>query len=436
MSGAGLLRPGEFWGDGLPRTAGGVPYDPGTGGAVESSRAFLSRRSFNASELMRQEFPPVTELVRGMMSVGLVLLVAAPKIGKSWLCLSLAHEAATGGRAFGCIPMHSRPVLYLALEDGPRRLQNRLRRMGIQEPPERLEFVVDLAGQQVTDLVGGWLQGHEGQLPLVILDTLGKVKASASRVTGESDFERDYRIMGALKELTDRCDGSTLLVVHHTRKMGAGDFLDTISGTNGISGAADTIVKIDRRRNSPDGTLQVTSRDAAEGEYAAVFDKDTGLWSLQGGSLAEAADAAREARQTENLGDRMADVIHEVNRHPEGIRPYQVGESLDISAKQASVYLNRAAKADRIANPKRGMFTPAHPVESVASVEHGPDGIQHMQQIQHGIPDPDPREKGVDSVAVLNTGTTGGPAPAASADGLETVPRTAATPAIPDGEAA
>lgn len=401
MNSRQTLAPGKFWGDGLPRTAGGEPYDPFTGKPIPESEAFLVRRSFNASELMRQQFPPITELVRDMVSVGLVLLVAAPKIGKSWLCLSLAHEAATGGRAFGCIPMRQRPVLYLALEDGPKRLQNRLRKMDIREPPDCLEFVVGLGGRSVFDLIGGWLEQHAGQLPLVILDTLGKVKGSAPRVTGENDFERDYRIMGALKELTDQCDGSTLLVVHHTRKMGAGDFLDTISGTNGISGAADTIVKIERRRNSPDGTLQVTSRDAAEGEYAARFDKDTGLWQLEGGGLSEAADAAREARQTENLGDRMSDVIHEVNQHPEGVKPYQIGELIDMSAKQASVYLNRAAKAGRILNPKRGLFTPGNGVATVESVESGTGSIQHMQQIQHPNPHPAapiPRENSVATV--------------------------------------
>jgi hypothetical protein len=327
-------------------------------GETREARAFLKRRSFNARELMAQRFPPIQELVPGVIATGLVMLVAAPKIGKSWMCLDLDYQASIGGRAFGCIGISQRPTMYLALEDGPRRLQNRMNKLGITKPPATMQFITTLGEMNLLDTIRMFFTSNTGRDPLVILDTLGKVKGMAARVTGENDFERDYRLMGGFKEAVDEVDGSTLLIVHHTRKMGAGDFLDTISGTNGIAGAADTILKLDRQRNSNDGILHVTSRDAAEGEYAMQFDADSGLWTLTGGSLSEAADAAREARQTNNVGDQMADVIRLVNEHPEGIKPYQVGEQLDMGAQKAGKYLKRAADSERIRNPSRGLYTP------------------------------------------------------------------------------
>jgi RecA-family ATPase len=83
-----------------------------------------------------QEFPPLAYAVPEVIPEGSVLLVGPPKIGKSWLVLSIALAAAAGGRALG-IDIPKRPVLYLALEDGDRRLQDRCRRLlaGDSIPP-------------------------------------------------------------------------------------------------------------------------------------------------------------------------------------------------------------------------------------------------------------------------------------------------------------
>ena len=74
-----------------------------------------------------QVFPPLSYAVPGLIPEGSVLLVGAPKIGKSWLVLTVAL-AAGGGMALS-IAVPKRPVLYLALEDGNRRLQDRCRKL-------------------------------------------------------------------------------------------------------------------------------------------------------------------------------------------------------------------------------------------------------------------------------------------------------------------
>src|SRR5215217_3565759 len=48
-----------------------------------------------------QEFPPLTYAVPGLIPEGSVLLVGPPKIGKSWLVLTIALAAASGGKALG-----------------------------------------------------------------------------------------------------------------------------------------------------------------------------------------------------------------------------------------------------------------------------------------------------------------------------------------------
>ena len=55
-----------------------------------------------------------------------------------------------------------------------------------------------------------------------------------------------------------------LVIVHHARKESTDDFLTSVSGTYGITGSADTIVVIRRKRLEAFGTIHVTGRDVAD----------------------------------------------------------------------------------------------------------------------------------------------------------------------------
>lgn len=84
--------------------------------------------TFTAAEVMQKEFPPVEELVSGILSPGLYILAGALKAGKSWLGLQLAHHVSAG------LPLWDRntqqgDVLYLCLEDNEQRIQRRLHRL-------------------------------------------------------------------------------------------------------------------------------------------------------------------------------------------------------------------------------------------------------------------------------------------------------------------
>ena len=102
--------------------------------------------TFTAADLMREELPPVRWAVPGILPEGLSLLAGKPKLGKSWLALGLAVAKASGGLALGKIPVDRGGVLYLALEDNRRRLQNRLRKvLGGDAAPEGLHIATEWA---------------------------------------------------------------------------------------------------------------------------------------------------------------------------------------------------------------------------------------------------------------------------------------------------
>ena len=113
--------------------------------------------------------------------------------------------------------------------------------------------------------------------------------------------QRDYRIGSALKTISDEHQGVTLLTNHHDRKAQADDFVDSVSGSHGLAGAADALIVIARPRSERAGELKLTGRDIPEAEYAVIFDGVD--WAIDGADLGEAARKAAQIRLTANLGE-------------------------------------------------------------------------------------------------------------------------------------
>ena len=128
-----------------------------------------------------------------------------------------------------------------------------------------------------------WLDGHPDAV-MVAVDTLGKVRPAGDG--RRNAYEVDVAAMNELQNLfRDRPVG--LVIVHHARKESTDDFLASVSGTYGITGSADTIVVIRRKRNEAFGTIHVTGRDVADEEIPARFDELT--WTAAPGALSAAS---------------------------------------------------------------------------------------------------------------------------------------------------
>jgi AAA domain-containing protein/uncharacterized protein DUF4326/putative AbiEi antitoxin of type IV toxin-antitoxin system len=332
--------------------------------AVEETNLLAGLR--DGAWLDAQTFPPLRWAVPGIIPEGFTLKVGPPKVGKSLLMLSGALAVASGGRMMGIPVGDPRPVLLLALEDGDRRLQDRCRMLLHGEAiPHRLQYLTRVPHGRVVDVIADWLQVYGDRAPLVVIDTLGKVMPPA--VLGESSYGRDYRVGSTLKRAVDEYPGAALLVLHHDRKATSDDFVDAVSGTHGLAGAADTIVVLARERTEETGLLKVTGRDVIEGEYAVEF-KD-GIWSLVGGDLAAAAAGAVTVRATENLAEVSTSIVKLAAEHPGGIRASDVVAALGIADGNAKDYLARLARSGRLARLGRGLYgPPSTPVASVATV--------------------------------------------------------------------
>ncbi|BCI92740.1 hypothetical protein NIIDMKKI_79460 [Mycobacterium kansasii] len=337
---------------------------------VEPAATLLSKL-MTAAELDTMTFPDLVEHVPHLITEGFGVLAGSPKAGKSWFAAGIALACAHGGTALGGIPLKEpRHVLLLALEDGPRRLQTRMRRLNGELPlPARLDILTEIAPGTVIATITEWLHRHRDDhtKPMVILDTLGK--ARPQRRPGDDPYIADYQLGSRIKATVDAIPGSALVAVHHTRKLGAEDWLDTVSGTQGISGSADYILVLRRKRKSDEGTLAVTGRDVAENEYAVKT--DDGIWALDGMDILDAAATVttRAERQQARLGDRSHDAVKFVNARS-STTPKDLAEHLSIDNRVAGNLLGKLRDGGYIGQPARGIYVPLSRGESGESGEN------------------------------------------------------------------
>lgn len=238
---------------------------------------------FNAADLLQEQLPPVKWVVPGLLPAGLSLLVAAPKIGKSWMALDLCLAVAAGGEWLGH-EVNQGAVLYLALEDSKNRLQSRIRLLldGFTPPPEACTMRVQapMLGAGLLEMLDGWLNEHP-DAKLICVDTFQRIRPPAGK--NENAYAADYRACGQLQAWAMK-HGICLLLVHHTKKgINPGDVFESISGSTGIMGAADTVLTITKKaRFAEEATLSITGRDVNAAEYIAVLNQCTHKWELQG----------------------------------------------------------------------------------------------------------------------------------------------------------
>jgi hypothetical protein len=271
---------------------------------------------YRADHLIELELPDPRHIVEGILPEGCALIAGRPKIGKSWLNLQLAIAVARGDPLFGHAPTDAGDVCYLALEDNPRRLKSRLAVLLNGQPaPPRLWFYTDWPrlDRGGLEVLADWLREYPGAR-LVIVDTLAKVKPRRPR--NADPYEHDHAVMSSITQLAGR-HRIAILCTHHTRKAETDDFLDSVSGTLGLSGGTDATLVLKRARGQADATLSITGRDVDEQELALSFDAERCTWTYMGD-----ADDYR-------LSTARCEIVEVMQRVNEPMKPVDVARCLE-----------------------------------------------------------------------------------------------------------
>jgi hypothetical protein len=309
----------------------------------------------NATALLAKTLPTIEHIVPGYIQPGLSIVAGKPKTGKSWLSLGLAVAVATGGLALGTVPVKQGSVLYLALEDNERRLQQRLRQI-LQDQEVALDDLyletecprLDAGGAEA---MREWVDANV-DARMVIVDVFTKIRPERS--SSDTAYESDYRALAPLKQLADET-GIAVVVVHHTRKMAAEDPFETVSGTNGITGAADTILILDRGGQGT--TLYARGRDIEEIETALLFDKQSGAWLAQG--------PAAEVRRSD---ERQA-ILAALAEGDGPMSPTELSARLDVTNANLRQLLQRMMASGEVSKCRRGLYVINDSDEEVTTAE-------------------------------------------------------------------
>jgi DNA-binding transcriptional ArsR family regulator len=196
-----------------------------------------------------------------------------------------------------------------------------------------------------------WLKANP-DARFVVVDVLEKIRPRRS--AKGNGYEEDYEALRQLKTLADRY-GVAILVIHHTRKSTAEGIIETVSGTQGLTGAADAILILKRPRGGERGELHVTGRDLPEeGEFVVNFSKATARWTLVGAADQIAPTEARTA-----ILDLLADGV--------AMRMSELAVESGKSPANVSKLLRKMRAAGQVMQVGRGLYALSPLVASVAS---------------------------------------------------------------------
>jgi AAA domain-containing protein len=306
----------------------------------------------SAVELMAAHFPDPRWAVLGLLLEGLSILASKPKLGKTFFSLGIALAIASGGRALGQIEAEAGDVLYCALEDGARRIQARLRRMlaGGKVPPNlHFAFEWPRLDEGGIEKFQDWTTSHPN-VRLIVIDTLKRVRPVES---GRGRlYDGDYDALGPLADLAHK-NNIAILVVHHTRKMQSEDPLDLVSGSLGLTGAADAVLVMLRLRGQADAVLHAQGRDFEDKEIALRWDSQIFGWRILG-------DAAEYRRSDERKA------VIELLKKSGPLGPKAVSDLLGREHSATKKLLWTMAGDGELCTTKKGIYSlpgnPGNPV--------------------------------------------------------------------------
>ena len=234
-----------------------------------------------STELDMVVLPDIKFTVEGILPMGLSMLVAKPKAGKSFMRLQLALATAHGDTFIGHATKQG-DVLYYALEDHHRRLQQRERQLRESHTSsDNLIYSTKAPriGAGLAEQIDMWTERVRAP-SLVIIDTMGRVMPPAP--PGSQEYNHATQTLGELQQLAFSRELSVLLI-HHSKKAQKGqevtDPFEQFLGSQAVLGVLDVMLVLDRPRMTNQAELSVTGRDVQEFSLPLTFDKGTGIWS-------------------------------------------------------------------------------------------------------------------------------------------------------------
>lgn len=248
-------------------------------------------KPITAAELQVKEMPELLWVVDSILPVGVCVLAAKPKRGKSFLALDLCLSICNGYDFLGN-RTHAGACLYFDLESSQRRPKDRIETLLQGRPaPANLHIISRdemqaaeremnhplMIGNGFEQVLCQFLDDHP-EMKLVVIDIFARLRKEKNGKT--DDYERDYRDFGSLIQIANDYKVCIMCVMHNT-KMEHSDPFDDIQGSAGVMGSLDTAMVIQtKNRENNEAALYIRGRDIEEQTIIMSFDR--GKWTKQG----------------------------------------------------------------------------------------------------------------------------------------------------------
>lgn len=298
------------------------------------------------SSLLRIKFDPLVYLVASLVALGyLALLVGRPKSGKSWLILQAAM----------CIDMelpfldrsttHAR-ILYFALEEGKRRIQERAKLLDWE--PKNIDFAFDLSFLDNPDGLPGpgieELENLSKYYDMIVVDPL---IAALSPSANENDNALMGGIFNGIARIC-KATNTAIIIVHHSGKAATEDVFKSIRGASAIRGGYDVGMFLERNNGEREAILYVESRDF-EAENMTLQQAENGAgWTYLGNS-----NLLNEIR----AGKETLQAMLELDPNGEGLTVKEIASYRKVTQKGIYPQLDRLVKdgyVERLEKPSTG----------------------------------------------------------------------------------
>lgn len=237
--------------------------------------------TYQAKSLEGAEIDRPSMVVENLLPVGLTVLAGSPKLGKSWLALQLCCCVANQEPFLGRQTFEG-GVLYLDLEGSPARLQERLSQLdyGFPDYLDVAHKAPRTDGGELVKALDYWMCCCAPIPRLIVIDTVARIKGTGKR--GKNAYEADSDIFGELQSFALENQLAIVCITHlkkNDRFSGSeDDWLERISGSMGLSGVADNIWALFRKRGENTAYLRTSSRDVDAGDMVLSF--HNGLWKF------------------------------------------------------------------------------------------------------------------------------------------------------------
>ena len=288
---------------------------------VEKIRSGFRVNKISASALYGTFLPDPVWAVSQLLPQGLSVIASPPKTGKSFFVLQIAIAVARGEPFLG-LKTNKGKVLLLALEDTFNRLQKRIVKVSPDTAriPENLDLVVEFPRLDEEGLTCLESQIAENGYSLTILDTWGKTKPHGEAKRGENVYETDVRLVSKVKRIADKY-GTSILLVHHLKKGGGAskDWLESLSGSMGLSATVDGLLALERERGADMGVLKRSGRDLEDDEEIALN------W------LAPGWEICKNAKELK-LNTARKEILASIERAGEPVSPSYISTDIEMPA--------------------------------------------------------------------------------------------------------